>query len=124
MKIKDWSSGGAVRDMTPAEIAEFEAPRSSLVIPPLTRRQVFIGMADAGLITAPEAIASASVGTPPAAVEAAFLAMPSAQQTPARITFGAFQVAYRNDPMTELFRTTAGMTPTQMDAFFTTYAAV
>lgn len=90
----------------------------------LTRRQVFIGMADAGLITAPEAIAAAAIGTPPAAVEAAFMAMPPAQQTPARITFGAFQTAYRDDPMTALFQATAGMTGAQMDAFFTTYAAI
>lgn len=101
---------------------EGEAPAP--VIPPLTRRQVFIGMADAGLITAPEAIAAAAIGTPPAAVEAAFLLMPPAQQTPARITFAAFQTAYREDPMTALFQATAGMTAPQMDAFFTTYAAI
>lgn len=90
----------------------------------LTRRQVFIGMADAGLITAPEAIAAAAIGTPPAAVEAAFLLMPPAQQTPARITFAAFQTAYRTDPMTALFQATAKMTDAQMDTFFATYAAI
>lgn len=90
----------------------------------LTRRQVFIGMAASGLITAPEAIAAASIGKPPATVEAAFLLMPAADQTAARITFGAFQTAYRDDPMTALFQVTAKMTDAQMDTFFTTYAAI
>ena len=90
----------------------------------LTRRQVFIGMADAGLITASEAIAAAAVGAPPAAIEALFATLPVADQTPARITFAAFQTAYRLDAMTALFQSTAGMTDTAMDEFFTAYAAI
>lgn len=90
----------------------------------LTRRQVFIGMADAGLITAPEAIAVATVGTVPAAINAAIQSLPAAQRTPALITFGLFQTAYRTDPMVSLFQSTAGMDDAAMDAFFTTYAGV
>lgn len=101
-----------------------DTPPDPRIAMELSRRQVFIGMAAEGLITPAEAIAAAAMGTPPLAVEAAFLTMPAEQQTPARITFAAFQTAMRLDPMTDLFRATAGMTDAQMDAFFTTYAAI
>ena len=90
----------------------------------LTRRQVFIGMEKAGIITAPEAIAVATVGTVPAAIKAAIETLPQDDQTPAFITFGLFQTAYRLDPMVALFQATAGMDDDAMDAFFTTYAAI
>ena len=90
----------------------------------LTRRQVFIGMEKAGIITASEAIAVATIGTVPAAIKAAIETLPKDDQTPAMITFGLFQTAYRLDPMVALFQATAGMDDDAMDAFFTTFAAI
>ena len=90
----------------------------------ITRRQVFIGMEKSGIITASEAIAVATVGTVPAAIKAAIETLPQDDQTPAFITFGLFQTAYRLDPMVALFQATAGMDDDAMDAFFITYAAI
>lgn len=104
-----------------AEVAHIDAVRQAMA---LTRRQVFVGMAAAGLITSAEAVAAANMGVPPALVEIVFSAMPLAQQTSARITFGAFQTAYREDPMTEILRQTGGLSAEQMDTFFATYAAI
>ena len=116
--------------------AALKAKPSAYVAPPppnveslrpamqLTRRQVFIGMEKAGIITASEAIAVATIGTVPAAIKAAIETLPKEDQTPAMITFGLFQTAYRLDPMVALFQATAGMDDDAMDAFFTTYAAI
>ncbi len=90
----------------------------------LTRRQVFLGMLDAGLITDAEAIAVATVGTVPSAIMEAIQTLPLAERTPAIMTFGMFKTAYRTDPMVALFQATAGMDDDAMDAFFITYAGV
>lgn len=92
----------------------------------LTRRQVMIGLASEGLITAQEAIAAGNTGSAPPAIEAVFAAMPEPQQTAARITWGTFSVAYRLDPMIPVIA--AAATPplddAALDAFFAAYAAI
>lgn len=93
-------------------------------LPPLTRRQVFIALHRLGLITADEAVSAAATGTVPAALEPLFAALPEPDQTDARVTFAAFQMAYRLDPMTAMIAASAGMTADQIDAIWTTYAAV
>lgn len=93
-------------------------------IPPLTRRQVFIALHRLGLITAPEAVAAAATGVVPAALEPAFAALPEPDQTDARVTFAAFQMAYRLDPMTEMIAAASGMTDEEIDAIWTGFAAV
>ncbi|MFD2101874.1 hypothetical protein ACFSKJ_00345 [Tabrizicola soli] len=73
-----------------------EDPRAA--IPPLTRRQLFIALHRLGLITAEEAVGAAATGAVPAALEPTFAALPEPDQTDARVTFAAFQLAYRLDP--------------------------
>lgn len=93
-------------------------------IPPLTRRQVFIALHRLGLITASEAVAAAASGVVPATLEPVFSALPEPDQTDARVTFAAFQMAYRLDPMTAMIAGAAGMTEEQIDAIWTDFAAV
>ena len=92
---------------------------------PLTRRQVFIALHRLGLITAPEAVAAAATGAVPAVLEPLFAALPEPDQTDARVTFAAFQMAYRLDAMTTMVAAAAaGMTEPEIDAIWTDFAAV
>lgn len=122
-----WASASARPDILPfapkpEPDPEPEDPRAA--IPPLTRRQVFIALHRLGLITAAEAVAAAATGTVPAALEPVFAALPEPDQTDARVTFAAFQMAYRLDPMTAMIAAAAGMTEEQIDAIWTGFAAV
>lgn len=92
----------------------------------LTRRQVMIGLASEGMITAQEAIAAGNTGSAPPSIEAIFAAMPEPQQTAARITWGTFSVAYRLDPMIPVVAAAANppLDDAALDAFFTAYAAI
>ncbi len=91
---------------------------------PLTRRQMFIALHRLGLITAQEAVAAAATGAVPAALEPAFAALPEPDQTDARVTFAAFQMAYRLDPMTVMIASVGGLAEAEVDAIWTGFAAV
>jgi hypothetical protein len=91
-------------------------------MPPLSRRQVFIGLVASGLATAPEVLAISATGTVPAAIEAAFAAMPEPQQSYARITFAEFTLAQRLDPTTLLLQAAGGLSDAELDAFFVEFA--
>lgn len=93
-------------------------------IPPLTRRQIFIALHRMGLISATEAVAAAATGAVPAALEPLFSALPEPEQTDARVTFAAFQLAYRLDPMTAMIAAAAGMSDAQIDTIWTGFAAI
>ncbi len=93
-------------------------------IPPLTRRQVFIALHRLGLFSAEEAIAAAATGVVPAALEPTFAALPEPDQTDARVTFAAFQMAYRIDPMTAMIARAAGLSEDDIDAIWTGFASV
>ena len=122
-----WASASARPDILPfapepEPDPEPEDPRAA--IPPLTRRQVFIALHRLGLITATEAVAAAATGAVPAALEPVFAALPEPEQTDARVTFAAFQMAYRLDPMTAMIAAAAGMTDDQIDTIWTDFATV
>lgn len=122
-----WTSASAavgILPFTPPVMEEPipEDPRAA--IPPLTRRQVFIALHRLGLITAAEAVAGAATGVLPEALEPMFAALPEPDQTDARVTFAAFQMAYRRDPLTAMIAAAAGMTDEQLDAIWTSFAAV
>ena len=122
-----WASASARPDIAPFVPEQEpdpvpEDPRAA--IPPLTRRQVFIALHRLGLITATEALAAAATGTVPTALEPTFAALPEPEQTDARVTFAAFQMAYRLDPMTAMIASASGMTEEQIDAIWTGFAAV
>ena len=101
-----------------------EAEGSRIDIPPLTRRQVLIALHRLGLFSAEEAIAAAATGVVPAALEPTFAALPEPDQTDARVTFAAFQMAYRLDPMTAMIARAAGLSEDDIDAIWTGFASV
>lgn len=122
-----WASASARPDIlpfVPEPIPEPEPEDLRAEIPPLTRRQVFIALHRLGLITAAEAVAAAATGEVPAALEPMFAALPEPDQTDARVTFAAFQMAYRLDPMTAMIAAASGMTEEQIDAIWTGFASV
>lgn len=122
-----WASASARPDIAPflpEPIPEPPPEDPRAAIPPLTRRQVFIALHRLGLIAATEAVAAAATGEVPAALEPMFAALPEPDQTDARVTFAAFQMAYRLDPMTAMIAAASGMTEEQIDAIWTGFAAV
>ena len=92
----------------------------------LSKRQVRLGLLAEGLITDTEAVAWATSGALPTAIEAMVVALPAAQQAPARITLADFTEALRLDPMVALLAAVATppLDDAALDTFFTTYASV
>ena len=122
-----WASASARPDIAPFAPEPVPEPGPEDVraaIPPLTRRQVFIALHRLGLITASEAVTAAATGKVPTALESMFAALPEPEQTDARVTFAAFQMAYRLDPMTAMIAAAFGMKEDQIDAIWTGFAAV
>lgn len=122
-----WPDASARPDITPFAAEPVPEPTPEdlrAAIPPLTRRQVFIALHRLGLITAAEAVAAAATGVLPAALEPAFANLSEPDQTDARVTFAAFQMAYRLDPMTAMIAAAAGMTDDQIDAIWTSFAGI
>lgn len=90
----------------------------------LTARQLFIGMHLSGFISAEEAIAAATVGAMPAAVEAIVAALPEADQVVARITWARMTRVRRADPLVDLLAAAAGQSGDAIDTFFETYSHI
>ena len=113
-----------IAPFAPEPIPDPEPEDLQAAIPPLTRRQVFIALHRLGLFSAKEAVAAAATGVVPAALEPTFAALPEPDQTDARVTFAAFQMAYRTDPMTAMIAAAVGMTAEQIDAIWTRFASI
>jgi hypothetical protein len=124
---RDWDAVSArtdIAEFAPEGIPETTPHQRRARLPPLTRRQVFIALHRLGLITAPEAVAAAATGVVPAALEPAFAALSEPAQTDARVTFAAFQMAYRLDPMSVMIASAAGLSEAEVDAIWTGFAEV
>jgi len=122
-----WQKASARPDITPYTPEAPQKPTEAEIraaLPPLTRRQVFIALHRLGLITAPEAMAAAATGAVPSALARSFAALPEPDQTDARVTFAAFQMAYRLDPMTAMIAAAAGKTESEIDAIWTGFVGV
>lgn len=122
-----WCQASARPDIAPFVVEPVAEPSPDDVraaIPPLTRRQVFIALHRLGLITASEAVAAAATGVVPAALEPLFVALPEPAQTDARVTFAAFQMAYRLDPMTAMIAAAVGLSQQEIDAIWTGFGSV
>ena len=122
-----WPTADKLRDMAPfatAAVPDVSPEDIRAALPPLTRRQLFIALHRLGLITAPEAVAAAATGAVPVSLEPLFAAMPQPEQTDARVTFAAFQMAYRLDPMTAMIAAAVGLSEAKIDAIWTRFATV
>lgn len=108
--------------------AVFTAPAPEPGLPSvpaeITRRQMLLAMAGAGLITGEEALAAATTGAVPAAIDAVFAELPADQALAARITWATMSVAERHHPLIQALIQAELATPEQVDAIFITGAAI
>jgi hypothetical protein len=109
-----------VRDATPAEAAEIEALRNAPPPVPnvITRRQLLIALAQAGLISEAEALAAAKTGEVPAAIDAVFGALPKEQALAAQITWATMTQVERSHPLVQALIDAKVATAEQVDALF------
>lgn len=92
-------------------------------VPDLTFAQMLIGLVAAGWISRAEGEAWLN-GVLPAAVTVLIATLPQDQQFPATARAKRPSVINRNDGLVTALAATQGRTAPQMDAFFTTYAAI
>lgn len=99
---------------------EFRAPPQIPAVVPstITRRQLLIVMAGVGLITGEEALAAATTGAVPAAIDAVFADLPTDQALTARITWATMSVAERDHPLVDALILAGLATAEQVDALF------
>ena len=89
----------------------------------ITPRQLWLGLLADGYITETEAEA-ASLGTLPAALDAAIAGLPAAERAAARISLRTMQEARRDDPLTDMLAATRGLTDADVDDAFRRWAAL
>jgi hypothetical protein len=113
-----------VRPLTPEEEAAIlEASNAPPPVPNvISRRQLLIALAAAGLIDTGEAIAAAKTGEVPVLINAFFSTLPPAQQTAARITWATMTRVERNDPLIQALIANGVATSEQVDDLFRTAA--
>lgn len=97
--------------------------RAAMIV---TRRQLLIALASPpwSFISAEEAIAAATIGAMPAAVEAAIADLPAAEAMAARVTWATMTQVERLDPLVDLLAATQGASPEAIDAFFMAAASI
>jgi hypothetical protein len=113
-----------VRPLTPEEEAAIlEASNAPRPVPNvISRRQLLIALAAAGLIDTGEAIAAAKTGEVPVLIDAFFSTLPPAQQTAARITWATMTQVERHHPLVQAVIDAQLATAEQVDALFTAAA--
>lgn len=90
----------------------------------ITRRQLLLALAGAGLITAEEALAAATTGAVPAMIDAVFAGLPDAEALGARITWATMSVAERDHPLIGALIVAELATAGEVDALFVVGAAL
>ncbi|MGY5793662.1 hypothetical protein ACXHXM_25970 len=89
----------------------------------ISRRQFFQQAAVGGIITENEALAAVTTGALPASVIAFISTLPAEQQFGAKMLFSVNEFE-RSSALANAFGTAIGMTPEQIDDFFTAAAAL
>jgi hypothetical protein len=104
-----------------AVIAAHDATKSK-VPQTVSRRQMLLGLALAGYITSDEAVAAASTGAVPAAVQSFFSTLPAEQQPAAKITWAAMSECQRDNALVTGLAAAHNLTPAQTDDLFRSWA--
>jgi hypothetical protein len=109
-----------VRPATPEEEAAILAIRNAPPPVPgaISRRQLLIALAAAGLITEAEALAAAKTGEVPAAIDAAFRGLPPESALAARITWATMTQVERDHPLVQAIIDAQIAPAEQVDALF------
>jgi hypothetical protein len=97
------------------EEPDIEAARARMRI---TRRQMILALVAVEWITPEEALAAATSGAAPAALEALLAGMPAAEALAARITWAAMTEADRAHPLVAALGAARELTDAEIDAFF------
>jgi hypothetical protein len=112
-------------DSEAGALVAYDPPPPPPVVPrSITRRQLLLALASAGLITSVEALAAATTGAVPAAIDAVFVALPEAEALGARITWATMSVAERDHPLIGALIAAELATPAEVDALFTAAATL
>lgn len=90
----------------------------------ISPRQMILGLYGQGFITADEALAAATSGAVPAAVDAVISALPAHAEVAARVTWARMSVVLRDDPLVGLLAASQGLSSAEVDAFFAACAAL
>lgn len=104
-------------DFTPPE------PPAPAVPASISRRQLLLALAGAGLISPEEALAAATAGAVPAAIDQVFAQLPAPEALAARITWATMTVAERTHPLVMSLIGSGLATEAQVDALFIAGAA-
>lgn len=107
-RMRDWLASGSPEPYAPP------AP----LMPTITRRQMLLALAAAGLITGAEALAAATTGAVPASIDAVFAGLPDADALAARITWATMSIAERAHPLIAALIAASLATAEQVDALF------
>lgn len=103
----------------PAEDVEAFLNPPTPVSTSITRRQLLIGLKNAELISAQEAIAAATAGAVPKAIQAIFDALPTqAARDDATITWASMSVVERAHPLVAMVGQANDMSEWEIDEFF------
>lgn len=90
--------------------------RSQMSVSP---RQLFLGMAGAMFCSKEEALAAATVGAMPAALDGLLASLGPEHEFAARVTWASMREVRRDDPLVDLIAAAAGITdPVEVDNFF------
>lgn len=125
----EWAADAGAIQSDAAEIGwtyadgVFTAPPPPEPPPPpvpasITRRQMLLQLALAGMITGPEALAAAQTGAVPASVQAVFDQLGPSDKLGAEITWATMSEADRGHPLVAALAATQAMTDEQIDDFF------
>ncbi len=112
----------AERDGLVAQLAAREAAAQAL--PAISDRQFFQAPAQAGAITADEALAAVMTGRLPAAIEAAVSALPAAERFAARMLLSGATAFERGHPMVARLGAAIGYDAAALDALWHQAAAL
>lgn len=110
------------RDGLAGQLAAREAPAAEL--PAISDRQFFQALAQAGAITADEALAAVMTGRLPAAIEAAVSALPAAERFAARMVLSGATAFERGHPMVARLGAAIGYDAAALDALWQAAAAL
>ena len=110
------------RDGLAGQLAAREAPAAELSA--ISDRQFFQALAQAGAITADEALAAVMTGRLPAAIEAAVSALPAAELFAARMLLSGATAFERGHPMVARLGAAIGYDAAALDALWQAAAAL
>lgn len=120
-----WLTDTARQRWNGEALEPYEPPPAPAAVPAqITRRQLLLGLAGAGLIAPEEALAAATAGAVPAAIDTVFAALPPAEALAARVTWATMSVAERDHPLIIALITAGLAAPAEVDALFIQAAAL